>query len=80
MNLPMPELEKIMANSSSINLISLDKKKWKNSEGNKSMTEMDIVADKRFTSPSHRMSKNVLYDVLFDEFPAGPVSISRRPR
>ena len=58
MNLPMPELEKIMANSSSINLISLDKKKWKNSEGNKSMTEMDIVADKRFASPSTRMAKN----------------------
>ena len=58
MGLPMPELEKIMANSSNINLISLDKKKWKNSEGNKSMTEMDIVADKRFASPSTRMAKN----------------------
>ncbi|MEC9096642.1 MAG: FliA/WhiG family RNA polymerase sigma factor [Planctomycetota bacterium] len=58
MDLPMPELEKIMATSSSINLISLDKKKWQNSEGNKSMSEMDIVADKRFASPNNRMCKN----------------------
>ena len=58
MGLEMPELEKIMATSSGINLVSLDKKKWQNSDGNKSMTEMDIVADKRFASPSTRLAKN----------------------
>ena len=39
-------------------MVSLDKKKWQNSDGNKSMTEMDIVADKRCASPSTRLAKN----------------------
>jgi RNA polymerase sigma factor for flagellar operon FliA len=51
-------MEKLIATSSCLNLVSLDKKKWSNSDGNKSMTEKDIVADKRFASPQKRLARN----------------------
>ena len=58
MQMPLRDMEKLIATSSCLNLVSLDKKKWSNSDGNKSMTEKDIVADKRFASPQKRLARN----------------------
>ena len=58
MEMPLRDMEKLIATSSSLNLVSLDKKKWSTSDGNKSMSEMDVVADKRFASPQKRMARN----------------------
>ncbi len=56
MNLPLPELEKMMLEASAVNLISLNKK-WYETDSYKDVREIDILEDKKGEDPTRRIQK-----------------------
>jgi RNA polymerase sigma factor for flagellar operon FliA len=59
MELPVPELEKMISEASAVNLISLNKK-WYETDSYKDVREIDILEDKKGEDPTKRIQKNDL--------------------
>jgi RNA polymerase sigma factor for flagellar operon FliA len=59
MELPVPELEKMITEASAVNLISLNKK-WYETDSYKDVREIDILEDKKGEDPTKRIQKNDL--------------------
>ena len=59
MELPVPELEKMISEASAVNLISLNKK-WYETDSYKDVREIDILEDKKGEDPTRRVQKNDL--------------------
>jgi len=58
MDMSLADMEQLIVKSSSLRLTSLDKQKWQESDGNKSLREIDTVSDQRSDSPEKRSLKN----------------------
>jgi RNA polymerase sigma factor for flagellar operon FliA len=59
MNISVAELEQMINDANAINLVSLDKRKWRD-DGYKDVREIDVVENKRSVSPTKREQKNDL--------------------
>jgi RNA polymerase sigma factor for flagellar operon FliA len=59
LEMPVPEVEKMMIEASAVNLVSLDKK-WYESDSYKEVREIDIIEDKKGEDPTRRIQKNDL--------------------
>lgn len=59
MQLSVEDLEKMMAETSAVNLTSLNKK-WQDSDSQREVSETDILADKKGEDPTRRTQKNDL--------------------
>jgi RNA polymerase sigma factor for flagellar operon FliA len=59
MEIPVPELEKMITEASAVNLISLNKK-WYETDSYKDVREIDILEDKKGEDPTKRIQKNDL--------------------
>ena len=59
MELPLPELEKMISEANAVNLISLNKK-WYETDSYKDVREVDILEDKKGEDPTRRVQKNDL--------------------
>jgi RNA polymerase sigma factor for flagellar operon FliA len=59
MNISIAELEQMINDANAINLVSLDKRKWRD-DGYKDVREIDVVENKRSVSPTKREQKNDL--------------------
>jgi RNA polymerase sigma factor FliA len=59
MQISVPELEKMVLDSSAVNLISLNKK-WYETDSYKDVREIDILEDKKGEDPTRRIQKNDL--------------------
>lgn len=59
MDMPVPELEKMMLEANAVNLISLNKK-WYETDSYKDVREIDILEDKKGEDPTRRIQKNDL--------------------
>jgi RNA polymerase sigma factor for flagellar operon FliA len=60
LELTVPELEKMCRDANAVNLVSLNKKKWGNTDGYKELCEVDVVENKRSEDPTRRLKKNDL--------------------
>jgi RNA polymerase sigma factor FliA len=59
LQIPVPELEKMMLEANAVNLISLNKK-WYETDSYKDVREIDILEDKRGEDPTRRIQKTDL--------------------
>jgi RNA polymerase sigma factor FliA len=59
MQLPLPELEKVLLEASAVNLVSLNKK-WYETDSYKDVREIDVLEDKKGEDPTRRIQKNDL--------------------
>jgi RNA polymerase sigma factor for flagellar operon FliA len=59
MEMPVPELERMISEASAVNLISLNKK-WYETDSYKDVREIDILEDKKGEDPTRRIQKNDL--------------------
>jgi RNA polymerase sigma factor for flagellar operon FliA len=59
LGLPMDEYEKLRAEASAVNLVSLNKK-WYETDSYKDVREIDILEDKKGEDPTKRIQKNDL--------------------
>ena len=60
MQISLPELEKLSRDANAVSLVSLNKKKWGNTDGYKELCEVDVVENKRSEDPTRRLKKNDL--------------------
>jgi RNA polymerase sigma factor FliA len=59
LEMPVPEVEKMVVEASAVNLVSLDKK-WYESDSYKEVREIDVIEDKKGEDPTRRIQKNDL--------------------
>jgi RNA polymerase sigma factor FliA len=59
LEMPVPEVEKMIVEASAVNLVSLDKK-WYESDSYKEVREIDVIEDKKGEDPTRRIQKNDL--------------------
>jgi RNA polymerase sigma factor for flagellar operon FliA len=59
MELPQPEMEKMLLEANAVNLVSLNKK-WYETDSYKDVREIDILEDKKGEDPTKRIQKNDL--------------------
>ena len=59
MEISVAELEQMIQDANAVNLVSLDKRKWRD-DGYKDVREIDVVENKRSVSPTKREQKNDL--------------------
>lgn len=59
MNISVADLERMIQDANAVNLVSLDKRKWRD-DGYKDVREIDVVENKRSVSPTKREQKNDL--------------------
>jgi RNA polymerase sigma factor for flagellar operon FliA len=67
MQLSVEDLEKMIAEASAVNLLSLNKK-WYASDNHKEVSETDILADKKGEDPTRRIQKNDLMRLVTKGF------------
>ena len=60
LQISLSEFEKMSRDANAVNLVSLHKKKWGNTDGYKELCEVDLVENKRSEDPTHRLKKNDL--------------------
>ncbi len=60
LGIELAELERMMIEASAVNLVSLDKQ-WSETDGNRPVSEIDILADKKGEDPTRRTQK---YDLM----------------